>query len=41
MDFSAVFISDIHIGSSTFLEAEFKEFIKWINGDFGDETTEI
>jgi DNA polymerase II small subunit len=37
MDFSAVFISDIHIGSSTFLEKEFQRFIKWINGDFGDE----
>ena len=37
MDFSAVFISDIHIGSSTFLENEFQRFIKWINGDFGDE----
>ena len=37
MDFSAVFISDIHIGSSTFLEEEFKRFVKWINGDYGDE----
>lgn len=37
MDFSAVFISDIHIGSSTFLDEEFKRFVKWINGDFGDE----
>ena len=37
MDFSAVFISDIHIGSSTFLAEEFQRFIKWINGDFGDE----
>ena len=37
MDFSTVFISDIHIGSSTFLEKEFQRFIKWINGDFGDE----
>ncbi len=37
MDFSAVFISDIHIGSSTFLEESFKRFVKWINGDFGDE----
>ncbi len=37
MDFSAVFISDIHIGSSTFLDAEFKKFVKWINGDFGDD----
>ena len=37
MDLSAVFISDIHIGSSTFLDKEFQRFIKWINGDFGDE----
>ncbi len=37
MDFSAVFISDIHIGSSTFLEEAFQRFVKWINGDFGDE----
>lgn len=37
MDFSAVFISDIHIGSSTFLEDAFKRFVSWINGDFGDE----
>lgn len=37
MDFSAVFVSDIHIGSSTFLDEEFKRFVKWINGDFGDE----
>jgi len=37
MDFSAVFISDIHIGSSTFQEDAFKKFVKWINGDFGDE----
>lgn len=37
MDFSAVFISDIHIGSSTFLEDAFKRFTSWINGDYGDE----
>lgn len=37
MDFSAVFISDVHIGSSTFLEDAFSRFIKWINGDFGNE----
>jgi len=38
MDFSSVFISDIHIGSSTFQEEAFNNFIKWMNGDFGDET---
>ncbi len=38
MDFSAVFISDIHIGSSTFQEEAFNNFINWMNGNFGDET---
>ena len=37
MDFATVFLSDIHIGSSTFLEDAFQRFINWINGDFGDE----
>ena len=37
MDFATVFLSDIHIGSSTFLNEEFNRFIHWINGDFGDE----
>ena len=37
MDFSTVFISDIHIGSSTFLDDAFNRFINWINGDFGDD----
>ena len=37
MDFATVFLSDIHIGSSTFLDEAFNRFIKWINGDFGDE----
>ena len=36
MDFSTVFISDLHIGSSTFLDEAFDRFISWINGDFGD-----
>lgn len=38
MDFGAVFISDVHIGSSTFLEDAFNRFIKWINGEFGDDS---
>ena len=38
MDFGAVFISDVHIGSSTFLEDAFNRFIKWMNGDFGDDS---
>ena len=37
MDFATVFLSDIHIGSSTFLNEEFDRFIHWINGDFGDD----
>ena len=36
MDFATVFLSDIHIGSSTFLNDAFERFIHWINGDFGD-----
>ncbi len=37
MDFSAVFISDVHIGSSTFLGDAFNKFVNWINTDFGDD----
>jgi len=37
MDFSMVFLSDTHIGSSTFQGEAFNRFIKWINGEFGDE----
>jgi len=37
MNFSAVFLSDTHIGSSTFLEIAFQRFIMWMNGDYGDE----
>ena len=37
MDFAAVFTSDIHIGSLTFREDAFVNFIKWLNGDFGNE----
>ncbi|BDZ70105.1 DNA-directed DNA polymerase II small subunit [Methanobacterium petrolearium] len=37
MDFGTVFLSDTHIGSSTFLEDAFNRFIRWINGDYGDE----
>ena len=37
MDFSVAFISDVHIGSQTFLEDAFTKFVKWINGDFGTE----
>ena len=37
MDFGVVFLSDVHIGSLTFLEDEFENFINWINCDFGNE----
>jgi DNA polymerase II small subunit len=33
----AVFISDIHLGSTRFLEKSFLKFIDWINGDCSDE----
>ncbi|WP_407377284.1 DNA-directed DNA polymerase II small subunit [Methanobrevibacter sp.] len=37
MDFGIVFLSDVHIGSLTFLEDAFLRFIDWINCDFGTE----
>ncbi len=37
MDFGIVFLSDVHIGSLTFLEDAFNRFIDWINCDFGNE----
>ncbi len=30
------FVSDIHIGSKTFLKKEWREFIKWLNGEIGN-----
>jgi DNA polymerase II small subunit len=36
MNFSTVFLSDTHIGSSTFLEDAFTRFTRWIKGDYGD-----
>lgn len=33
----AIFISDIHMGSTNFLEKEFKKFLKWINGNAGSD----
>jgi DNA polymerase II small subunit len=33
----ALFLSDIHVGSKQFLAASFDKFIKWINGELGDE----
>lgn len=37
MDFGIVFLSDVHIGSLTFLEDAFQRFIDWINCNFGTE----
>lgn len=37
MDFAIAFISDVHIGSKNFDEDSFKRFIKWVNGNEGDE----
>jgi DNA polymerase II small subunit len=36
-DESIAFISDIHVGSNKFLENNFLKFIKWINGELGNE----
>ncbi len=33
----AIFLSDIHVGSKQFLAAAFEKFLKWINGEMGDE----
>ncbi len=32
-----VFMGDTHFGSKVFLEKEFEKFIKWINGELGNE----
>ncbi len=37
MDFGIVFLSDVHIGSITFLEDAFQRFIDWINCEYGTE----
>lgn len=36
-DESAVFISDLHVGSRMFLEDKLLKFISWVNGEVGDE----
>ncbi len=33
----AIFISDLHVGGKTFLEAEFNRFLDWLNGKSEDE----
>ncbi len=37
MDFSIVFISDVHVGSKKFDEDAFNNFVKWINGNYGND----
>src|SRR3989344_1693210 len=34
----AIFLSDVHIGSTLFLEQAFEKFLRWINGQAGNET---
>ena len=34
----AALISDVHVGSNTFLEDKFLKFIDWVNGDAGGES---
>ena len=34
----AIFLSDIHVGSTLFLEQAFEKFICWINGKVGNDT---
>jgi len=36
-DVYAVFLSDVHVGSSYFLHEEFERFLKWISGASGTE----
>ena len=33
----ALFLSDLHVGSSKFLPDDFEKFLKWINGEIGSE----
>ncbi|MFW6014067.1 MAG: DNA-directed DNA polymerase II small subunit [Candidatus Nanoarchaeia archaeon] len=33
----AIFLSDLHVGSNTFLEEKFEKFLNWINGKAGNE----
>ncbi|MBI2541125.1 DNA-directed DNA polymerase II small subunit [Candidatus Woesearchaeota archaeon] len=33
----ALFLSDLHVGSSKFLPDDFERFLKWINGEVGNE----
>ena len=33
----AIFLSDVHVGSTLFLKEEFEKFLLWINGEIGNE----
>ncbi len=33
----AIFLSDIHIGSDTFMKDDFEKFLSWLNGNIGSE----
>jgi len=33
----ALFLSDLHVGSAKFLPEDFEKFLKWINGEMGNE----
>jgi DNA polymerase II small subunit len=33
-----LFLSDLHFGSNTFLPDEFSRFIKWVNGEIGNDS---
>lgn len=37
VDEYAIFISDVHVGSTLFLHEEFQRFLQWINGLVGNE----
>ncbi|MBU0470905.1 MAG: DNA-directed DNA polymerase II small subunit [Nanoarchaeota archaeon] len=32
-----IFLSDIHVGSNLFMKEEFEKFLKWLNGELGNE----
>ncbi len=32
-----LFLSDLHVGSSKFLQEDFEKFLKWINGEIGND----
>lgn len=34
----AIFLSDIHVGSTLFLKEEFNKFLQWINGNYGEQS---